>query len=179
LLSAKDISSHPEKIKDVQAQLRNNELPGIVGVNEQRWSDVYTIVQGCWNKKAVLRNAALYVEQALLEIYTHCSGNTKVLLPTIEVGDLEKVKTSVFKQITAKRNHIDACSIAIEHALMLKSSVDKYDPSCSFLVGAAIWHKLVDIDLFADGRLEGVTVPNRECTLLPPHEHGFANTSPS
>ena len=147
-----DIASKEEK-RVIKQKLASGKLPWTVEADRQGWDDVYSIVHSCWNSHPSLRPPAPYVAQTLLAFYTQRSLGAPSSIDEVP----EEVQGSIFEKICSKRNGFSTVTdISIEDAMRLKRSVDKYsEPRNSFLLGAAVWWKLVPVEVFADSFSEG------------------------
>jgi hypothetical protein len=119
-------------------------------------ASIWSIINVCCNPNPLLRPSATYVTQLLLEVIS-AQATTIEAAPTdfLDLESTNMAKKRVLFIVQARRSDIsnqrNDMQASQEDITLLQTAVEKLtDPIASFLLGAAIWHKVVPVSMYED-----------------------------
>jgi serine/threonine protein kinase len=151
--------------KKIRELLQQKKIPG----NLSETGGVGMIVQLCWNSRANLRPPAAGLVVMLQQLYVQVPENTpseEIEQPDLEVADIQRRLVEDIERARALNPPGKATELILPHGLKVSQrefevlfAEDSWDSVKSYVVGAALFWKIVNPPVPVEGSVDVFTSP--------------------
>jgi hypothetical protein len=159
------VGPESDAAKKIRERLHDKTNPGDLSET----GGVGVIIQQCWNSRADLRPPAAELVRMLLQLYVQVPENTpteEVEQPDLEVANIQRRLAEDIKRARALNPPGKATELILPPDLKVSHrefeelfAEDSWDSVKSYVVGAALFWKIVDPPLPVEGSVDVFTSP--------------------